>query len=220
MSGGRVELGIGAGWYEREHTSLGIPFPPVAERFDRLAEQIDIVTGMWRTPIGRTFTYRGRYHNLVEAPGLPKPKQPDGPPIIIGGRGRRRTPQLAVRYAHEFNAAFQTVGDADQQFKRVRELPEHIERAASSRPQLRLSVGVVVACGKSDAEARRRAAVLHETNSALPPEDPVVGPPAKLVDRIEQLDEIGADRVYLRLTDLADLDHLELIASHVLPHVS
>lgn len=219
MSGGRVELGIGAGWYQREHLSYGIPFPPVGERFDRLVEQIEILTGLWRTPTGSGFSYRGRYHTLDDAPGLPKPVQAGGPPVIVGGRGPRRTPRVAARYADEFNAAFPPVADVAQQFKRVAEAAEREGRAAAGRPPLRLSAGTVVACGRTGAQARARAAVLFEQDSALPQEDPVIGPPAKLVARIGELRGIGADRVYLRLTDLTDLDHLEVIAADVLPQL-
>jgi F420-dependent oxidoreductase-like protein len=219
MSQGRVEFGFGAGWYGREHTSYGIPFPPARERFDRMAEQIEIVTGLWRTPVGDRFSYRGRHFELVDAPALPKPTQPGGPPIIVGGRGQRRTPELAARYADEFNATFQTIADATQQFKKVAEAQERVGRHAAGRLPLRLSIGSVVAIGRSDQEARRRAAALFEQDSALPPEDPVIGPPSMLVDRIGQFAELGVSRTYLRLTDLSDLDHLDIIAADILPQL-
>ncbi len=219
MSGGRVELGLGAGWYEREHTSYGIPFPPLRERFDLLTEQIEIISGLWTTPVGERFSYHGKHYQLTNAPALPKPVHPTGPPFIIGGRGTRRTPELAARYATEFNAAFQSVEEAQQTFQRVREAAERVGRAATGRAPLSLSIGAVVACGRSDAEARRRAEVLYETNSALPSEDPVIGSPGQLVERSGQFAAIGADRTYLRLTDLSDLDHLDLIADEVLPQL-
>ena len=103
MSGGRVELGIGAGWLEAEHRAYGIPFPPLGERFDRLTEQLEIVTGLWATPIGTKFNYRGAYYGLTDSPALPKPAQRPHPPIIIGGLGAKRTPALAARFANEFN---------------------------------------------------------------------------------------------------------------------
>ena len=99
MSGGRVELGIGAGWFEDEHRAHGIPFPPTRERFDRLEEQLAIITGMWTTPVGERFSYHGRYYELTDSPALPKPVQRPHPPIIIGGYGTKRTPALAARYA-------------------------------------------------------------------------------------------------------------------------
>ncbi|MEU8043032.1 LLM class F420-dependent oxidoreductase [Micromonospora echinofusca] len=218
MSGGRVELGIGAGWYEREHTSYGIPFPAVGERFDRLAEQLEIVTGLWRTPPGETYSFTGDHYRLLDAPALPKPVQVPGPPIIVGGRGPKRTPELAARYADEFNMPFKTVAETAAAYERVREACDRTGRAESGRAPLTLSAGIVVAIGRTDAEAQRRAAPLH-VKSALPPEDPVVGSPAQLVDRIGEFAAIGATRVHLRLIDFADLDHLELIAAEVLPRL-
>ncbi|MEU5787915.1 LLM class F420-dependent oxidoreductase [Micromonospora purpureochromogenes] len=219
MSGGRVELGIGAGWYEREHTSYGIPFPNVGERFDRLAEQLEIITGLWRTPVGDTYTHLGDHYRLVDAPALPKPVQRPGPPVIVGGRGPKRTPELAARYADEFNMPFKSVEETAGAYERVREACDRTGRAESGRAPLVLSAGVVVAIGRTDAEARRRAAPLH-VKSALPPEDPVVGSPAQLVDRLGEFAAIGATRVHLRLIELDDLDHLELIAGEVLPQLN
>ncbi|MEU8366854.1 LLM class F420-dependent oxidoreductase [Micromonospora tulbaghiae] len=218
MSGGRVELGIGAGWYEREHTAYGIPFPPVSERFDRLAEQLEIVTGLWRTPSDETYSFTGEHYRLVDAPALPKPVQQPGPPVIVGGRGPKRTPDLAARYADEFNMPFKSVAETAAAYERVREACDRAGRDASGRAPLTLSAGIVVAIGRTDAEAQRRAAPLHVT-SALPPEDPVVGSPAQLVERIGEFAAIGATRVHLRLIDFDDLDHVELIAAEVLPRL-
>ncbi|MCT2276416.1 LLM class F420-dependent oxidoreductase [Micromonospora chalcea] len=218
MSGGRIELGIGAGWYEREHTAFGIPFPPVSERFDRLAEQLEIVTGLWRTPADETYSFTGEHYRLVDAPALPKPVQQPGPPVIVGGRGPKRTPELAARYADEFNMPFKSVAETATAYDRVREACDRTGRDASGRAPLTLSAGIVVAIGRTDAEAQRRAAPLHVT-SALPPEDPVVGSPAQLVDRIGEFAAIGATRVHLRLIDFDDLDHVELIAAEVLPRL-
>ena len=212
MSGGRVELGMGAGWFAREHTSYGIPFPPIGERFDRMAEQLAIITGLWSTPDGETFSFDGKHYRLQDAPALPKPAQQPGPPIIVGGRGPKRTPELAARFADEFNMPFKTVAETAAAFTRVRAQADRYERS------LTLSAGVVVALGRTDAEAARRAAPLH-VPSALPPEDPVVGPPAALVQRLGELAEAGATRVHLRVIDMADLDHLDLIADQVLPQL-
>ncbi|MFI7598500.1 LLM class F420-dependent oxidoreductase [Actinoplanes sp. NPDC049681] len=216
MSGGRVELGMGAGWLEREHTSYGIPFPPLAERFDRLAEQLAIITGLWATPDGETYSYDGKHYRLLDAPALPKPVQRPGPPVIVGGRGPRRTPELAARFADEFNMPFKTVAETAAAFERVRRACETYDRPAD-RP-LTLSAGVVVALGRTDADAHRRAAPLH-VPSALPPEDPVVGSPHALVQRLGELAEIGTTRVHLRVIDMSDLDHVDLIADQVLPLV-
>jgi F420-dependent oxidoreductase-like protein len=217
MSGGRIELGLGAGWYEREHTSYGIPFPPRGERFDRLAEQLEIITGLWSTPDGERYSYDGKHYHLLDAPALPKPVQQPGPPVIVGGKGPHRTPQIAARFADEFNMPFKSVADTAAAFRRVEAACQAYGRSAD-RP-LTLSAGVVVAIGRTDAEAAERAAPLH-VPSALPPEDPVVGSPAQLVQRLGELAEAGATRAHLRVIDMADLDHLDLIASEVLPQVA
>ncbi|GAA0795534.1 LLM class F420-dependent oxidoreductase [Spirilliplanes yamanashiensis] len=215
MSGGRVELGMGAGWYEREHTSYGIPFPPLGERFDRMEEQLAIVTGLWGTPDGERFSFEGKHYHLLDAPALPKPAQRPGPPVIVGGRGPKRTPEIAARYADEFNMPFKSVAETAVAFDRVRGMCERIGR---QRP-LTLSAGIVVAIGRTDAEAARRAAPLH-VKSALPPEDPVVGSPAQLVQRIGELAAVGATRVHLRIIEMDDLDHLDLVAGEVLPQIA
>jgi F420-dependent oxidoreductase-like protein len=216
MSGGRVELGMGAGWLEREHTSYGIPFPPLGERFDRMGEQLAVITGLWSTPDGERFSYEGKHYRLMDAPALPKPVQRPGPPIIVGGRGPKRTPELAARYADEFNMPFKSVAETTAAFERVRTACRTYGRPADRA--LTLSAGIVVALGRTDAEAQRRAAPLH-VKSALPPEDPVVGSPGLLVQRIGEMAAAGAGRVHLRVIDMADLDHVDLIASEVLPQL-
>lgn len=217
MSGGRIELGMGAGWFEREHTSYGIPFPPRGERFDRLAEQLAVITGLWATPDGERFSYDGKHYHLLDAPALPKPVQRPGPPIIVGGKGPRRTPEIAARFADEFNMPFKTVAETAAAFQRVQAACQMYDRSPA-RP-LTLSAGVVAAIGRTREEADRRAAPLH-VPSALPPEDPVIGSPDQLVQRLGELAEVGATRVHLRVLDMADLDHVDLIASAVLPQVA
>ena len=106
MSGGRVELGLGTGWFDAEHTAYGIPFPPLAERFGRLEEQLEIITGLWETAEGNTFSFSGTYYTLSGSPALPKPAQRPRPPMLVGGGGQRRTPRLAARFADEFNIPF------------------------------------------------------------------------------------------------------------------
>src|SRR3712207_8754252 len=101
MSGGRVELGIGLGWFEAEHTAYGIPFPPLGERFDRYEEQLAVITGLWRTPVGETFDFDGRHYRLSGSPALPKPVQEGGVPILVGGAGRKRTSSEARRVGKE-----------------------------------------------------------------------------------------------------------------------
>src|SRR5579864_6597372 len=95
LSGGRIELGLGTGWFEAEHAAYGIPFPSLAERFDRLEEQLAIITGLWTTAEGQTFSFEGAHYRVADSPGLPKPAQRPRPPVLVGGLGARRTPRLA-----------------------------------------------------------------------------------------------------------------------------
>jgi F420-dependent oxidoreductase-like protein len=214
MSGGRVELGLGTGWYDAEHTAYGIPFPGRQERFDRLEEQLAIVTGLWETPPGDTFSYEGTHYRLVDSPALPKPAQRPRPPVIVGGWGTRRTPLLAARFADEFNTAFRSVADTAVTFERVRAACAREGRAA----RMTLSVAQVVCCGRDEAEIRRRAAAIGNTPEGLR-ERGLAGTPAEVIDKIGRFGEAGAARVYLRMLDLSDLDHLELLAAEVLPKV-
>jgi F420-dependent oxidoreductase-like protein len=213
MSRGRVELGLGAGWFEAEHRAYGIPFPPVKERFDRLAEQLAIVTGLWSTPLGERFTFRGGYYDLVDSPALPKPVQVPGPPVIIGGKGPRRTPQLAAQFADEFNVPFASVEDTRVMYERVSAACAEAGRDAGGRAPLVLSAAQTVACGRTEAEARKRA----ETIGAQPP---LFGTPDQVVDQIGRFQELGASRMFLQVLDLSDLDHLDVIASDVVPQLS
>src|ERR1700744_3480944 len=103
MSEGRLEFGVGAGYFEPEHRAQGIPFPTVGERFDRLGEALELITGSWQTPAGQRYSFTGQHYQLADSPALPKPRQLPGPPIIVGGTGMKRTPALAARFADEFN---------------------------------------------------------------------------------------------------------------------
>jgi F420-dependent oxidoreductase-like protein len=215
MSGGRVELGIGTGWFAEEHTAYGIPFPPVGERFDRLEEQLAIITGLWATDVGETFSFTGQHYQLTDSPALPKPAQRPRPPVVIGGTGPRRTPRLAARFADEYNAQFHSVADSAAAFARTREACEGIGRYPDS---MDYSVAQTVCCGKDEAEFRRRAAAIGREPDDLR-ENALGGTPGEVAAKIAEFAEIGAERVYLQVLDLEDLDHLELIASDVSPQV-
>jgi F420-dependent oxidoreductase-like protein len=215
MSGGRVELGIGAGWYEAEHAAYGIPFPSTRERFDRLEEQLAIITGLWQTPAGEKFSYEGTHYQVADSPGLPKPVQRPRPPVIIGGHGPRRTPALAAKYADEFNIAFSKPGEVAAQFGRVREACAAAGRDPGS---LVYSAAHVVCCGKDEATLSRRAAAIGRDLADLRA-DGVAGSPAEVVDKIGAFAEAGAQTFYLQVLDLDDLDHLADIAGEVLPQV-
>lgn len=208
MSGGRVELGIGAGWFEQEHLAYGIPFPSVGERFDRLEEQVAILRGLWETPTGKTFSYDGLHYQLQDSPALPKPAQQPGPPLIIGGAGRRRTPALAARYADEFNVPFADLEPTRAALQRVRTACTDRDREADS---LLLSAAQVLCLGRDEAEVRRRAQAIGRDVTDVRAHG-LGGTPAEVVDKLGALAEIGASRVYAQMLDLGDLDHLERLA--------
>jgi F420-dependent oxidoreductase-like protein len=211
MSGGRVELGLGTGWYESEHTAYGIPFPPLKERFDRLEEQLAILTGLWAST--GPFSYSGSYYSLVDSPALPKPVQ-SPLPVIVGGAGRKRTPALAARYAAEFNVPFRPSGDVGGLYGLVRDACAEIGRA---EPMV-FSAAQTVCCGKDEAEYRRRAAAISRDPDDLRANG-VAGTVAEVVDAIGAYAAVGATRMYLQTLDLDDLDHVELIASEVAPQL-
>ncbi|WP_432031061.1 LLM class F420-dependent oxidoreductase [Streptomyces antibioticus] len=208
MSGGRVELGLGAGWFGQEHEAYGIPFPK--EKFGRLEEQLEIVTGLWATEVGKTYDFDGTYYQLKDSPALPKPAQ-GRLPVLIGGHGARRTPRLAARYADEFNMPFSSVEDTAAQFGRVRDAVAEAGRPADA---LTYSNALVVCVGRDDQEVARRAAAIGREVDELRTNG-LAGTPAEVVEKIGRYAEVGSTRLYLQVLDLSDLDHLELISDKV-----
>jgi F420-dependent oxidoreductase-like protein len=213
MSNGRVELGIGAGWFDDEHTAYGIPFPSLGERFDRLEEQLEIITGMWRTRPDEQYSFEGKHYTLVGSPALPKPVQPGGPPVIIGGGGPRRTPRLAARFASEFNLAFASTDAFTDQRTNVQAACEAIDRDPED---LVYSAALVVCCGESEAELERRAAAIGRGLDGDLRVNGAAGSPAEVLDKLATYAEAGAQRLYLQVLDLDDLDHIDLIGEQVL----
>ena len=216
MSGGRVELGLGAGWFEAEHQAYAIPFPPLKERFDRLSEQLDIITGLWATPTGETFDYTGEHYRIVDSPALPKPVQ-NPLPIVIGGGGPKRTPALAAKYATEFNIPFVPLDVLTAQFERVAAAVADAGRPADS---LTYSAAFVVCAGRDDAELSRRANAIGRELDELRSNSPTVGTAAEIVDRLAPFVEAGVQRVYLQVLDMHDLDHLAYVAQEVVPQLA
>ncbi|MFH9003317.1 LLM class F420-dependent oxidoreductase [Streptomyces afghaniensis] len=213
MSGGRVELGLGAGWFEEEHKAYGIPFPK--EKFARLEEQLEIVTGLWSTDLGKTYDFHGTYYDLTDSPALPKPAQ-EKIPVLVGGHGATRTPRLAAKYADEFNIPFASVEDSERQFGRVRAAAQE---AGRNGDDLVYSNALVVCVGRDDQEVARRAEAIGRQPDELRLNG-LAGTPAEVVDKIGRYAEIGASRIYLQILDLDDLDHLELISSQVQSQLS
>jgi F420-dependent oxidoreductase-like protein len=216
MSGGRVDLGLGAGWFEAEHEAYAIPFPPLGERFDRLEEQLDILTGMWSTPVGETYDYSGKHYSIKESPALPKPTQSPYPPIVIGGGGPKRTPALTAKYATEFNIPFVDLETLKTQYARVEAAVEAAGRAANS---LTYSAAFVVCAGRDDAEVAARAAAIGRDVDDLRSSSPLVGTPGEIADKLDPFAEAGVQRVYLQVLDQSDLDHVEFFAAEVIPQL-
>ena len=211
MSGGRVELGLGAGWYEQEHTAYAIPFPGLGARFDDLTDQLAIVDGLWRTPIGETFTYTGTVHSVVDSPALPKPAQARLP-IVMGGGGKHRTPKLAARYASEFNTPFVPLDFFTKQCDRVRAACDDIGR---TDPMV-YSAALIVCAGRDEAEVARRAAAIGREPGELR-QNGAAGTVDEVAATLRRWADAGAERIYLQVLDLDDLDHLDLIAHEIAP---
>ncbi|WP_040492563.1 LLM class F420-dependent oxidoreductase [Ilumatobacter nonamiensis] len=208
MSGGRVELGLGAGWYTEEHEAYGIPFPDLGERFDRLEEQFDVITGLWSTPVGERFDHDGPLYPISGSPALPKPVQ-DPIPVIVGGGGKKRTPALAARHATEFNTPFMPLDLFVEQRDRVREACNEIDRDPD---ELTYSAALVVCVGVDESDFAARAAAIGREPDDLR-ENGAAGTPDELRATVERWHEAGAERIHLQVLDLADLDHLDLIAA-------
>jgi alkanesulfonate monooxygenase len=215
MSDGRVELGLGAGWFDEEHAAYGIPFPSVSERFEKLEEQLNVITGLWETEVGSSFNFSGKHYSLANSPALPKPVQSPRPPIIVGGHGRKVTPRLAATFADEFNVPFAAYDVTKSQFEVVDEACRAINRDPASMIR---SAALAVCCGKNDAELARRASNIGRDVSELK-ENGLAGSPSEIADKMLHWGELGISRLYLQMLDISDLEHVALIASEVLPAV-
>lgn len=213
MSGGRVELGLGAGWFEAEHQAYAIPFPPLGERFDRLGEQLDILTGMWSTPVGETYDFFGTHYQVSESPALPKPVQSPQPPIVIGGGGPKRTPALTAKYADEFNMPFASLDALTAQYERV---AAAVADAGRSKDSLTYSAAFVLCAGRDEQDVARRADAIGREVDELRENSPLAGTAGEIVDRLGSFIDAGVQRVYLQTLDMSDLDHLEFFASDVI----
>lgn len=217
MSGGRVELGLGSGWFDAEHAAYGIPFPPLGERFERYTEQLEIITGLWATAQGERFDYSGDHYTITGSPALPRPVQSPGPPIVLGGLGKKRTPELAARFAAEFNVPFAPIDRAVEQFERV---GRACDAAGRDPKSLLRSTAQMLCLGRDEAELKSRAAAIGRDVDDVR-RTALGGTPGELVDVLGQWrDDAGVDRVYLQILDLTDLAHIEAFASDVLPQLT
>jgi F420-dependent oxidoreductase-like protein len=217
MSGGRIELGLGAGWYEAEHLAYGIPFPrTAAERLERLEEQLTIITGLWATEESSRFTYEGRYYQLKESPGLPKPRQQPGPPIIVGGHGTVRTPAIAARFAAECNVSFAS----DEGMRAVFEgLDRACEKVGRDPASVVRSAGFVTCCAEDEASLASRAKRIGREVGELRAHG-LAGSPREIADRLVEVASLGVSRVYLQCLDMRDLEHIRLLGEELAPLVA
>ncbi|MGH9304773.1 MAG: LLM class flavin-dependent oxidoreductase, partial [Acidimicrobiales bacterium] len=216
MSAGRIELGLGAGWYEDEHRSLGIPFPPMKERFERLEEQLEIVTGVWSASAEHPFSFEGRHYRLSGNIGLPRPIQRPYPPVIVGGVGTTVTPRLAARFADELNIPFPPFDLFAARQESADQACQSIGRDPAS---LRRSVALVTCCGEDEKTFVRRAEAIGREPAELR-SNGAAGTPKEVAATLRHYAEAGAEIVYLQILDLSDLDHLEVLASEVIPDLT
>ncbi len=213
MSGGRVELGLGTGWFEAEHTAYGIPFPK--RRFDLLEEQLQVITGLWSTPLDETFSFHGDHYDLTDAPALPVPVQAPVP-LIVGGGGPVRTPALAARYATEFNIGFQPEPVIAEKFAGVRAACEQADRDPAG---LKLSVALPTIAGRRENELRWRAQAIGRDADTFRADGNIIGGVDEIAAKVTRLRDLGASRVYFQLLDMRDLEQLEYLGTEVLPHL-
>ena len=216
-SGARCEAGVGAGWYRGEHRAFGLPFPRVTKRFELLEDHLAVLKGLWSLPVDGQLDFKGFHYRLEGCPSPFHPSFSYRPPLITGGLGKVRTPYLAVRYADEMNVPPAERGAAEERFGLVREVCRRRGRQPSS---LLLSAGLVVCCGRSGPAVRERiekvCASIGYTPSLIRAQGGA-GSPETVLERLSELHTAGAGRAYLQIIDLADLDHLQLLAEEVLP---
>ena len=222
VSGGRVELGLGAGWMDLEHEAFGFAFPPMRARLERLTEQIEIVHRLWTE---EHVSFDGKHYRLVDCPALPKPVQQPRPPIIVGGRATPGTADPAARFADEYNVIGSSLDDYAEA---RRNLDAACERAGRDPKSLRMSIMTGFLLGTDEGELLEKArASMERWGADLPPEDAVAryrargtaGTPDELVEGLGRLAEVGVERVMLQHIRHEDLETVELLGTDVIPAV-
>lgn len=222
ISGGRVDLGMGAGWWEREHRSHGVPFPSTPERFAMLAEQLEIVHGLWTED---AFSFRGRYYEIEDSSFLPKPVQRPHPPIVLGGKGGPRLANLVARWADEYNRVGGTPEEVGAAFERV---GDALDRAGRDRTSVTRSFMTWVFVGRTDVEWKARVDTARRMDPTAGPfdryledlsRDCIIGTVGQAVERMRAYARAGVERFVLNHELFDDLEHLELLASDIIPEV-
>lgn len=209
LAGGRLTLGVGAGWQEREHTAFGFDLLPLAERMDRFEEGLEVISRLLRSD--EPVSYTGRYYRLHEAVLLPRPQRAGGPPILIGGNGPQRTLPLAARYADEWNAVYIPPARFVELSARLSGLLAEQGRPASA---VRRSLMTGLVFGRDEAELS--ATLQGRDPASLRERGVIVGTPGAVVEQLDELAQAGVQRVMLQWLDMDDLDGLEALASAVL----
>jgi len=217
ISGGRVELGLGAGWMELEHRAYGFDFPPTSERVARFAEQIEIVHRLWTED---SVDFRGRFYRLEACTALPKPVQRPRPPIVVGGSARPGTARPAARFADEYNTVFASPEEARGRRRRLDAACEAEGRDPATLP---LSVMTGFLIGTDDGEIRERARRLAGDGAddllARYREGGLAGTPAEIVDRLRAYEDAGVTRVMLQHLLHDDLEPIEILGRDILPAI-
>jgi F420-dependent oxidoreductase-like protein len=216
VSGGRIELGLGAGWFEAEHRAYGFPFSDVRERVGRFSEQLEIVHRQWTEDV---FDFDGRYYRLEGCRALPKPLQRPRPPLIVGGSGGRGTIEPAVRFADEYNTPF---ADLDACRERRRRLDEACERAGRDPMSIRFSLMTTCVVGADEGELGARLGALRERSKGFSADaSPVIsGTVDQVVERLRELEAVGVERVMLQHLVHDDVEMVRLIGAEVAPAVA
>lgn len=212
MSGGRVEVGLGSGWYADEHEAMGIPFADTGPRVAARDEYAEILHGLWSTPAGERFSYVGEHFALRDNPALPRPVQDPHPPLIFGGQGRVRTPRITARLGDEYNGVFFSPEEYAEMAAIVREACDEQGRDPD---ELVWSIAQRCVVGSDEREYVRRCEAIGADPAELR-DDGVCGTPEEARERLEDLAEVGVERVYLQTIDVTDLDHLGLLAEELL----
>ena len=212
LSGGRLEFGIGAGWYEHEYRGYGYPFPRAGERIAMLEEALEVISRLWSEP---TVTYEGRYYQLHEAYCDPKPLQRPRPPVLVGGGGERRTLAVVARHADRANFG----GSLDNFRRKADVLLDHCRRVGRDPGQLELTYSCPVIIGRDRDEVDRQVARYAGPGGDLDRlrQEAAVGVPEEVAAYLRRFVEAGASYLILNIRGAAELWPLELFAEEVLP---
>jgi len=212
LSGGRLILGLGVGWHEREHKQFGIPFYDKPTRFEMFEDALEVTTRLLKsdTPV----SYSGKHFSLDEAILLPRPQRPGGPRVMIGGNGPTKTLPLVAKYADEWNAVFMSVSELKE---REALLDKLLAENGRKTTDVKRSLMTRILYGKTDAEVKAK---LEKSPGDHNNDDPrrIIGTGSAVVDQIGKFVEAGVERFMLQWLELDDIDAMESLAKEVLPH--